>query len=47
LTTGENLDVDFNKVLEEFKSGKKLTGKSGLLAPLIKQLSPFPPITRA
>ncbi len=35
----ENLDIDFNELLEEFKSGKKLTGKDGLLAPLIKQLT--------
>jgi len=35
----ENLDFDFNEILEEFKSGKKLTGKDGLLAPLIKQLT--------
>jgi len=35
----ENLDIDFNEILEEFKSGKKLTGKGGLLAPLIKQLT--------
>jgi transposase-like protein len=35
----ENLDIDFNEILEEFKSGKRLTGKDGLLAPLIKQLT--------
>jgi len=35
----ENLDFDFNEILEEFKSGKRLTGKGGLLAPLIKQLT--------
>lgn len=35
----ENLNIDFNEILEEFKSGKKLTGKDGLLAPLIKQLT--------
>lgn len=35
----EKYDFDFNEVLEEFKSGKKLTGKGGLLAPLIKQLT--------
>jgi len=36
----EEIDFDFNKVLEEFRAGKKLTGKGGLLAPLIKQLMP-------
>ena len=30
---------DFNEILEEFKKGKRLTGKGGLLAPLIKQLT--------
>ncbi len=35
----ENLNFDFNEILEEFKSGKRLTGKGGLLAPLIKQLT--------
>jgi len=35
----EKYDFDFNEVLEEYKSGKKLTGKGGLLAPLIKQLA--------
>ena len=35
----KNLNIDFNEILEEFKSGKKLTGKDGLLAPLIKQLT--------
>ena len=35
----EKYDFDFNEVLEEYKSGKKLTGKGGLLAPLIKQLT--------
>ena len=32
-------EFDFNEILEEFKKGKKLTGKGGLLAPLIKQLT--------
>jgi transposase-like protein len=35
----ENLNFNFNEVLEEFKNGKRLTGKNGLLAPLIKQLT--------
>ena len=30
---------DFNKALEELKSGKGLTGKDGILTPLIKQLT--------
>ncbi|MFA7082993.1 IS256 family transposase [Arcobacter sp. F155] len=30
---------DFDEVLKEFRSGKKLTGKGGLLSPLIKQLT--------
>ena len=35
----EEIDFDFNEVLKEFRSGKRLTGKGGLLAPLIKQLT--------
>ena len=35
----EQFDFDFDEVLKEFKNGKKLTGKGGLLAPLIKQLT--------
>ncbi len=35
----ERINFDFNEVLEQFKNGKKLTGKDGLLAPLIKQLT--------
>jgi len=35
----EEVDFDFDEILEEFRSGKKLTGKGGLLAPLIKQLT--------
>lgn len=35
----EEFDFDFNEVLKEFRSGKRLTGKGGLLAPLIKQLT--------
>jgi len=34
-----NEEVDFDEILEEFRNGKKLTGKGGLLAPLIKQLT--------
>lgn len=30
---------DFNKALEDLKSGKGLTGKDGILTPLIKQLT--------
>ncbi|WP_193210192.1 transposase, partial [Aliarcobacter butzleri] len=33
------INFDFNEVLEQFKNGKNLTGKDGLLAPLIKQLT--------
>ena len=35
----EQIDFDLNEILEEFKKRKKLTGKDGLLAPLIKQLT--------
>ncbi len=35
----EKIDIDFNEILKEFRNGKKLTGKDGLLAPLIKQLT--------
>ena len=35
----EQFDFDFNEVLEQFRNGKRLTGKDGLLAPLIKQLT--------
>jgi transposase-like protein len=35
----EEVDFDFDEILEEFRNGKKLTGKGGLLAPLIKQLT--------
>jgi putative transposase len=35
----EKIEFDFNEVLEQFKSGRNLTGKDGLLAPLIKQLT--------
>ncbi len=35
----ERINFDFNEVLEQFRNGKNLTGKDGLLAPLIKQLT--------
>jgi transposase-like protein len=35
----EEIEFDFDEILKEFRSGKKLTGKGGLLAPLIKQLT--------
>ena len=35
----QEINFDFNEILKEFKSGKNLTGKDGLLAPLIKQLT--------
>jgi len=35
----EEVEFDFDEILKEFRSGKKLTGKGGLLAPLIKQLT--------
>jgi len=35
----EEYKFDFDEILDEFRSGKKLTGKGGLLAPLIKQLT--------
>src|SRR6056300_671157 len=35
----ERINFDFNEVLQQFKNGEKLTGKDGLLAPLIKQLT--------
>jgi len=35
----EEFDFDFNEVLKEYRSGKRLTGKGGLLSPLIKQLT--------
>ena len=31
----ERINFDFNEVLEQFRNGKNLTGKDGLLAPLI------------
>ena len=34
----ERVDFDFEEIVKEFRKGKKLTGKDGLLAPLIKQL---------
>jgi len=35
----EQYEFDFDEILKEFRNGKKLTGKGGLLAPLIKQLT--------
>ena len=35
----QQIGFDFNEVLEQFRNGKNLTGKDGLLAPLIKQLT--------
>jgi len=35
----KEIEFDFNEILEKFKNGEKLTGKDGLLAPLIKQLT--------
>ena len=35
----QEINFDFNEILKEFRSGKRLTGKDGLLAPLIKQLT--------
>ncbi len=35
----EQIEFDLNEILKEFRNGKRLTGKDGLLAPLIKQLT--------
>ena len=35
----QEINFDFNEILNQFRSGKRLTGKDGLLAPLIKQLT--------
>jgi transposase-like protein len=35
----EKNEFDFDEILKEFRGGKRLTGKGGLLAPLIKQLT--------
>ena len=32
-------EFDFDEILDEFRNGKKLTRKGGLLAPFIKQLT--------
>ena len=37
----ERINFDFNEVLEQFRNGKNLTGKDGLLAPLIKNDGTF------
>jgi len=31
----EQLDFDFNEILKEYRNGKRVAGKDGLLAPLI------------
>ena len=36
---GEEYKVDFDEILNEFRSSKRLSGKGGLLASLIKQLT--------
>ncbi len=35
----KDMDFDFNKALSDLQSGKGLTGKDGVLTPLIKQLT--------
>ena len=35
----KEIEFNFDEILENFRSGEKLTGKGGLLAPLIKCLS--------
>jgi len=35
----KKIEFDFDEILKEFRNGKKLTGKDGLLAPLIKQFT--------
>jgi len=35
----EEYEFDFDDILDKFRNGKKLTGKGGLLAPRIKQLT--------
>ncbi len=35
----EQIEFDLNEILKEFRNRKRLTGKDGLLAPLIKQLT--------
>ena len=35
----EEYEFDFDEILDAFRNDKKLTGKGGLLAPLIKQLT--------
>ena len=39
LTINNEVEFDFYEILKEFRSGKKLTVKGGLLASLIKQLT--------
>ncbi len=35
----EKIEFNFDEILKEFRDDKRLTGKDGLLAPLIKQLT--------
>lgn len=35
----EEFEFDFNEILNQYRNGKKLTSKDGLLALLIKQLT--------
>ncbi len=35
----QEIEFDFNEILNQFRNGKRLTGKDGLLSPLIKQLT--------
>ena len=35
----KKIEFDFNEILKEFRDGKRLTGKDGLLVLLIKQLT--------
>jgi len=35
----EKIELDLDEILKEYRDGKKLTGKDGLLVPLIKQLT--------
>ena len=32
----KKIEFDFDEILKEFRDGKRLTGKGGFLAPLIK-----------
>ena len=35
----EQIEFDFNEILSQYRSGRRLTGKDGLIAPLIKQFT--------